>query len=64
MRCLDGTTNSMDMNLSKLWEIVKDREGVLQSTGWQRVRLDLATEHHSTESDEHWSMTHTVLCVQ
>ena len=24
-RCIDGSTNSMDMNLSKLWEIVKDR---------------------------------------
>ena len=33
---MDGI-NSIDMNLSKLWEMVKDREvGVLQSMGSQR----------------------------
>ena len=42
IRWLNSITDSIDMSLSKLWEIVKDREpGVLQSLGSQRVGHDL-----------------------
>ena len=46
MEWLDGITDSMDMNLSKLWEIVENRgAAVPQSIGLsQRVRHDLVTE--------------------
>ena len=45
MRLLDSVTNSMDMSLNKLCEIVKDREPwCAEFMGLQRVGHGLATE--------------------
>ena len=41
---MDGITYSVDMNLSKVLEIVKDREGWVLSMGSQRGRHNWATE--------------------
>ena len=40
MRWLDSTTDSMDMNLSKLQEIVKDREKMVCCSPWGHKELD------------------------
>ena len=44
---MDGVINSMDMSLSKLQEVVKDREDrMLHFMGMQRAGHDLVTEQH------------------
>ena len=39
MRWLDGITHTIDMSLSKLWEIVKDREA------WHAVIHEITRSH-------------------
>ena len=50
MKWLDSITHSVDMNLSKLWEAVEEREAsVLQFMGSQRARHNLATEQQQID---------------
>ena len=42
MKWFDSITNSMDVNLSKLWEIVKDREAWRASLGVEKSRTRLS----------------------
>ena len=44
MGWLDGMTDSVDMNMGELQEMMRDRLGVLQSMGLQIVRHDSVAE--------------------
>ena len=52
-RWLNGITDSIDMNLSKLWEIVSSRteHGVQQFMGLQRIRNNLVTEKQQQKNE-------------
>ena len=48
MRWLDGITDSMDMNVSKLWEIVEDRRSLEHGSPRGHKELDMtATEQQN-----------------
>ena len=47
MKCLDGITDLMDMSLSKLWELVMDREAwraVVHRVAKSQIQLSDSTE--------------------
>ena len=57
MRWLDGFTDPMDMSVSKLQEIGKDRKsGMLQSMGLQRVGHNWVTEQQQIKRQLVWSL--------
>ena len=61
MRWLDGITNSMDMSLSELWELVMEQGGLVCCDSWGCKELDTSVGLNWTELN--WIMLFLIVAM-